>query len=121
MGVLPIQRTAQPGFGRSATSLPFSKLVQELVAFVGKKLAYIAGVKDVRALDRWIDGTAAYKSAEERLRIALRVIKTLENHDHASVVQACLTGAEPGIEWPRSDLNVTRKRSRDSRPADSRR
>ncbi len=39
---------------REATSLPFSKLVQELVAVIGKKLtAYIAGVKDVRALDRY--------------------------------------------------------------------
>src|SRR6202166_2819238 len=78
---------------REATSLPFSKLVQDVVAVIGRKLtAYIAGVKDVRALDRWIDGTAPYKSAEERLRFAFRVIKTLENHDHASVVQACVTG-----------------------------
>jgi hypothetical protein len=37
---------------REATSLPFSKLVQDLVAVIGRKLtAYIAGVKDVRALD----------------------------------------------------------------------
>ncbi len=84
---------------REATSLPFSKLVQDLVAVIGKKLtAYIAGVKDVRALDRWIDGAVVpYKSAEERLRFAFRVIKTLENHDRASVVQAWLTGLNPEL------------------------
>ena len=65
---------------REATSLPFPKLVQELVAVIGKKLtAYIAGVKDVRALDRWLEGAAAYHSAEERLRFAFRVIKTMQN------------------------------------------
>ncbi len=84
---------------REATSLPFSKLVQDLVAVIGRKLtAYIAGVKDVRALDRWIDGAAPYKSAEERLRFAFRVVKTLENHDHASVVQAWLTGLNPELK-----------------------
>ena len=84
---------------REATSLPFSKLIQEIIAVIGRKLtAYIAGVKDVRALDRWIDGAAPYKSAEERLRFAFRVIKTLENYDHASVVQAWLTGLNPELQ-----------------------
>ena len=83
---------------RDATSLPFSKLVQDLIAVVGRKLtAYIAGVKDVRALDRWMDGTAPYKNAEERLRFAFRVVKTLGNHDHPSVVQAWLTGLNPEL------------------------
>jgi hypothetical protein len=48
---------------REAASAPFARLVQELVAIIGKKLdAYIADVKDVRALDRWMDGAAPYKS-----------------------------------------------------------
>jgi hypothetical protein len=84
---------------REATTAPFASLVQELVAIIGKKLtAYIAGVKDVRALDRWMDGAAPYKSAEERLRFGFRVAKTLENHDHASVVQAWLTGLNPELD-----------------------
>jgi hypothetical protein len=83
---------------RAATSLPFSELVQELIAVIGRKLtAYIAGAKDVRALDRWIDGAAPYKSAEERLRFAFRVVKTMKNYDHASVVQAWLTGLNPEL------------------------
>src|ERR1019366_8032735 len=65
---------------REATTAPFPKLVRELVALIGKKLtAYIAGVKDVRAIDRWMDEGAPYKSAEERLRFAFRVVKTLES------------------------------------------
>ena len=83
---------------RDATTAPFSKLVRELVAVIGRKLtASIAGVKDVRALDRWMDGIAPYKNVEERLRFAFRVVKTLENHDHPSVVQAWLTGLNPEL------------------------
>jgi hypothetical protein len=73
-------------------------LVTELAGIVGKKLtAYIAGVKDVRALDRWIEGAAPYKNVEERLRFAFRVVKTLHNHDGASVVQAWLIGLNPEL------------------------
>jgi len=83
---------------RDATSLPFPSLVRELVATIGKKLtSYIAGVKDVRALDRWIEGAAPYKGAEERLRFGFRVVKTLENYHHASVIQAWLTGLNPEL------------------------
>ena len=70
---------------REATTAPFPRLVGELVAVIGKKLtAYIAGVKDVRAIDRWMDEAVPYKSAEERLRFAFRVVKTLENHEDGS-------------------------------------
>lgn len=73
-------------------------MVRELVRSIGKKLtAYIAGVKDVRALDRWMEGAAPYKNAEDRLRFAYRVVKTLEKHDHATVVQAWLTGLNPEL------------------------
>src|ERR1035437_7440923 len=83
---------------REATTAPFPKLVRELVAVIGKKLiAYIAGVKDVRAIDRWMDAGAPYKSAEERLRFAFRVVKTLENHERGSVVQSWLSGLNPEL------------------------
>jgi hypothetical protein len=83
---------------REATTAPFANLVRALVSVIGKKLtAYIAGVKDVRALDRWMDGAAPYKAAEERLRFAFRVVKTLEQHEHPTVVQAWLTGLNPEL------------------------
>jgi hypothetical protein len=69
-----------------------------LIASIGRKLtAYIAGVKDVRALDRWLEGAVPYKTAEERLRFAFRVVKTLEGHDDAAVAQAWLTGLNPEL------------------------
>jgi hypothetical protein len=40
---------------REALTLPWQELVKRLADMVGRKLtAYIAGVKDVRALDRWV-------------------------------------------------------------------
>ena len=72
---------------REATTIGFSALVRELTVLIGKKLtAYLGGVKDVRAVDRWTEGTAPYKDAEERLRFAFRVVKTLSNHEHPHVV-----------------------------------
>ncbi len=97
---MPVVTPSRPDLAahREATSAPFPKVVRELMAAIGKKLtAYIAGVKDVRALDRWIDGGEPYKNAEERLRFAFRVVKTLQNHDHPSVVQAWLTGLNPEL------------------------
>jgi hypothetical protein len=83
---------------REATTAPFPRLVGELVAVIGKKLtAYIAGVKDVRAIDRWMDEAVPYKSAEERLRFAFRVVKTIENQEDRSVVQSWLTGLNPEL------------------------
>jgi hypothetical protein len=83
---------------REATTISFSVLVRELTVLIGKKLtAYVAGVKDVRAVDRWMEGTAPYKDAEERLRFAFRVVKTLSNHEHPHVVQAWLTGLNPQL------------------------
>src|ERR1022692_4081477 len=83
---------------REATTAPFPRLVGDLVAVIGKKLtAYIAGVKDVRAIDRWMGEAVPYKSAEERLRFAFRVVKTIENQEDGSVVQSWLTGLNPEL------------------------
>lgn len=83
---------------REATATAFPNLVTELAGIIGKKLtAYISGVKDVRALDRWIEGAEPYKDVEERLRFAFRVVRTLQNHDPASVVQAWLIGLNPEL------------------------
>lgn len=83
---------------RQATLIDFPTLVLELSDILGKKLtAYIGGVRDVRAVDRWIDGTEPYKDAEKRLRLAFRVAKTLRDHDHPHVVQAWFTGLNPEL------------------------
>lgn len=83
---------------REATTLEFSKLVAELTAILGKKLtAYIASVKDVRAVDRWMAGSEAYKGVEERLRLAFRLAKMISDQDGQRVVQAWFTGLNPEL------------------------
>lgn len=83
---------------REALRLPASKVVEKLVDIIGRKLtAYIVGVKDVRAVDRWIAGGAVYGDAETRLRFAFQVARTLSEHDSPAVVQAWLTGVNPEL------------------------
>ena len=83
---------------REALRLPASKVVEKLVEIVGRKLtAYIGGVKDARAVDRWIAGGEIYGNAEPRLRFAFQVVRTLAEHDSPGVVQAWLTGVNPEL------------------------
>ena len=83
---------------REALSLAWPELVTRLTEIIGRKLtAYIAGVKDVRALDRWTNGTEPYRDVEERLRFAYQVVRTLSQHDSPKVVQAWLTGVNPEL------------------------
>jgi hypothetical protein len=84
---------------RAATSASFADVVRELTEALGKKLtAYLAGVKDARAIDRWISGAEPYKGADERLRRAYVVARTLRESDHARVVQAWFTGLNPELD-----------------------
>ena len=83
---------------REATTLEFSKLVTELTAILGKKLtAYIASVKDARAIERWMAGSEPYKGVEERLRLAYRLAKMISDHEGPRVVQAWFTGLNPEL------------------------
>jgi hypothetical protein len=84
---------------REALRLPASKVVEKLVEIVGRKLtAYIGGVKDARAVDRWIGGSEIYGDAEIRLRFAFQVARTLSEYDSPAVAQAWLTGVNPELE-----------------------
>ena len=84
---------------REATTLEFPRLVNELTKVIGKKLtAYIASVKDTRAIDRWIAGSESYKGVEERLRFAYRLAKMINDHEGPRVVQAWLTGLNPELK-----------------------
>jgi hypothetical protein len=83
---------------REALRLPASKVVEKLVGIVGRKLtAYIGGVKDARAVDRWIAGGAIYGDAESRLRFAFQVARAISEHDSPAVVHAWLTGVNPEL------------------------
>jgi len=83
---------------KEALTLPFSKLVSQLADSIGRKLtAYVANVKDVRAVDRWIAGGEAYGDVEQRLRFTFQVVRTLRDYDSPRVVQAWLTGVNPEL------------------------
>ncbi len=83
---------------REALRLPATKVVEKLVEIVGRKLtAYIGGVKDARAVDRWIAGREIYGDAESRLRFAFQVARALSKYDSPAVVQAWLTGVNPEL------------------------
>jgi hypothetical protein len=83
---------------REATTLDFSKLITELTTILGKKLtAYIASVKDTRAIERWMTGSEPYKGVDERLRLAYRLAKVINDHEGPRVVQAWFTGLNPEL------------------------
>lgn len=84
---------------REATTLDFPKLITELTTILGKKLtAYIASVKDTRAIERWMAGSEPYKGVDERLRLAYRLAKMISDHEGPRVVQAWFTGLNPELE-----------------------
>jgi hypothetical protein len=99
---------------REALRLPAPKVVEKLVEIVGRKLtSYIGGVKDARAVDRWIAGGAIYGGAESRLRFAFQVARTLSEHDSPAVVQAWLTGVNPDLGY-RVPLRLMRENEIDA-------
>jgi hypothetical protein len=83
---------------REALTLQWQEIVKRHTDIVGRKLtAYVAGVKDVRALDRWTAGIEPYGDVEARLRFMYQVARTLNEHDTPRVVQAWLTGVNPEL------------------------
>ncbi len=85
---------------RRAVQASFAEIVTELVPILGKKLtAYIAGVKDTRVIERWMQGgIEPYRDADPRIRLAYQIAKTLSEHESARVVQAWFTGLNPELE-----------------------
>jgi hypothetical protein len=51
-----------------------SHVVRSLVAILGRKqTAYIASVKDARAIDRWLENATPQKDVEQRIRLAYHI------------------------------------------------
>ena len=84
---------------RKATSADFRQVVEDLVGIIGRKLtAYIASVKDARAIDRWLQNSTPQKDVERRIRLAYHVASMLVSFDSPAVVQAWLTGLNPELD-----------------------
>ena len=83
-----------------AARLPFPAVVRELSALLGPKLvAYLAGVRETRAVREWESGKrAARDPIPQRLRVALQVALLVAQHDAPAVVQAWFQGLNPQLD-----------------------
>jgi hypothetical protein len=83
---------------REAVTAAFPEVVRSLVSIIGRKqTAYIASVKDARAIDRWIEGGTPQNDVEQRIRLAYHVATLLVKSDSAGVVQAWFVGLNPEL------------------------
>lgn len=78
----------------------FPVLVKELSDLIGPKLvAYIAGVREARAVRQWSTGEREARApVPERLRLAFQVAWLIARHDNASVAQAWFQGLNPQLD-----------------------
>lgn len=85
---------------RKATLADFPTVVENLVSLIGRKLtAYIASIKDARAIDRWQhQHVTPQKDVEARLRLAYHVAAMLAEFDTPAVIQAWLLGLNPELD-----------------------
>ena len=88
---------------REALRLPIPEIVKQLVGLIGRKLtAYVGGVRDVRAVDRWMKGGEFYGYDEQRLRFAFQLVRMLAERAHRDPILA--DRREPRTRQPRPAL-----------------
>ncbi len=91
-------RSGLAGYEKSVG--PLDVVVKELRDELGAPLvAYIAGVKETRAVHEWAEGVREIRnsSREQRLRIALRVAALIAERDRPATVQAWFQGLNPKL------------------------
>lgn len=84
-----------------AMRVDLPEAVGELSELLTPRLvAYIAGVRETRAVHQWADGSRDIRTpgVEDRLRFALQVAGLLAEHDAPRVVQAWFQGLNPRLE-----------------------
>jgi hypothetical protein len=95
-------RTARPDLAayEHAARIDFPVLVKELSELLGPKLvAYIAGVREARAVRQWSTGERETREPiPARLRLALQVACLIAQHDNASVARAWFQGLNPQLD-----------------------
>jgi len=61
--------------------------------------AYIASIKDARAIDRWLhEQVRPQRDVEARLRLAYHIAARLSEFDTPAVIQAWLLGLNPELD-----------------------
>lgn len=80
---------------------PFQVVATQLRELLTPRLvAYLAGVRETRAVHHWADGSREVRSAEieARLRLALQVALMLNEADSSRVVQTWFQGLNPHLD-----------------------
>jgi hypothetical protein len=97
--IATVARPDLEAYERSAR-LAFPEVVRELSEILGPKLvAYLAGVREVRAVRQWSAGEREARGPiPERLRLALQIAWLLDRHDSASVARAWFQGLNPQLD-----------------------
>ena len=97
--VLPAPRPDLAAYEHVAR-IEFPALVDELVGLLGPKLvAYIAGVRETRAVRQWGSGEREARGPiPERLRLALQVAWLIAQHDNPAVARAWFQGLNPQLD-----------------------
>lgn len=75
-------------------------VVKELRELLGARLvAFLAGVKETRAVHEWAEGDRDIRSPEvaDRLRVAYRVARLITSRDRPEVAQAWFQGLNPKL------------------------
>jgi hypothetical protein len=83
-----------------AMRAPFALVATELIDILGAKLvAYIAGVRETRAIQQYADDSRSprHPAIEPRLRLALRIARLISKHDGKEIAQAWFTGLNPRL------------------------
>jgi len=96
-----VQALARPDLEahRQSITASFPDVVRSLVSILGRKqTAYIASVKDARAIDRWLENAAPQKDVEQRIRLAYHIASMLRSGDSDGVVQAWFIGLNPELD-----------------------
>lgn len=83
-----------------AARIEFPVLVKELSELLGPKLvAYIAGVREVRAVRQWSTGEREARGPiPKRLRLAFQVAWLIARRDNASVARSWFQGLNPQLD-----------------------
>ena len=87
---------------RQAVTAPLHEVASSLEVVLGQSLtAYIAGVREGKTVHRWATGAITSTrdaAAEQRMRAAYQVSRTLLLHDAPSTVRAWFMGMNPELE-----------------------
>lgn len=94
---------------REATTTPVAEMTAELQELLGQRVvAYATGVRSVKAVSAWVNGSDPHRDTERKLRALYRIVLILKDEFGPGTVRAWLSGANPDLA-ERVPLDVLRE------------